>query len=56
MHCSERSDVPGLGRLVYTYDLILNNEPGKVTLLNRRKNTSIIDLKFPTYDIGVLDT
>lgn len=48
-------DTAGLERLVYAYDMIFYNEPGKATRPTQRKLASIIDLTFTTLNIGALN-
>lgn len=56
LHCGERRDTAGLKTLIERHDLILNNEPGKVTRLTHWTTTAINNLKFTTTDIGELDS
>ena len=60
---SRRKDAGPLEQLIEEYNLILNNEPGAITRLGKKKGPnkgpsiggSIIDLTFTTVEAGPLE-
>lgn len=55
VYWEEGRDAAELEQLVDTYNLIVNNELEKATRPTRSKITSIINLRYTTPDIGILD-